>query len=215
MKKLAIVLFIFPLIIAACKNKSQGPEAEKKNIIETYELYREAIRKGETEKISSFLSKSSFDFFEQIRDMALNADSAKVAALSFSNKLTVLLIRATNSAEGLKAMDKESFLKSTLGNSGASSQLDGIKLGEIKLDGDKAAVDITTMGQEVPGALQFIKEEGKWKLDVASMISVADKLIASSPVQMSTDLFLNMALNAAAPGINHQKLWQPLNQQLP
>ncbi|MGB3179776.1 MAG: hypothetical protein WBB45_00190 [Cyclobacteriaceae bacterium] len=55
------------------------------------------------------------------------------------------------------------------------SNLGQIGIGNVQVNGDEASAPLVVNGQEVPAYMKFNKKDGDWRIDVTSMMSLAEK----------------------------------------
>jgi hypothetical protein len=176
--------------------------------------YKTAMMENNVDVVLEKTSQRSFDYYGMLIDYALNADSAKVAGLSFMDRMNVLGIRIQVPKEDLMKMDGASYvrygLEQGLTNNTSLSSLD---IGEVTMEGDdKALAQMTFMQQTIPAQMAFHLEEDKWKFDATSSLKFSEDMILQQlgGMGMTENEFIMQALSQAAGGSLTNDIWQPL-----
>lgn len=150
-----------------------------------FQVYKEASLRGDGRAAAGAVSSVIFDLFESLRDVAMIGDRETVDGLPIFRKLLVVLFRHDLPDDKLEAMSGDELFQLAFerGWIGDATWLAGADLGEIIAEGDTAVATITEEGAPTEDHIQFIREEGIWKLDLAVTLSAADRFEKS---QMNT-----------------------------
>ena len=187
---------------------------QQEAIKSAFSEYKTAMVSNDIDAVLDITCKSSFVYYEMLIDYALNADSAKVAGMSFMDRMSVLGTRIQIPKDKLVGMNGESYVRYGLENGLTNSQaLNAIDVGEVTMEGEnKAQAQVTYMQQPLPAQMTFLQEGGKWKFDATSMLKFSEDMILQQigGMGMSENEFIMQALTQAAGGSLSDDIWQPL-----
>ena len=167
---------VFILFLAVISVPVFGQQDEIKA---AFSEYKTAMVGNNIDGVLDITSKNSFDYYEMLIDYALNADSAKVAGLSFMDRMSVLGTRIQIPKDALIGMDGPSYVRYGLENGLTNSAaLNAIDVGDVTMEGDsKAQAQVMYMSQPLPAKMTFLQEGGKWKFDATSMLKFSEDMI--------------------------------------
>jgi len=208
-----IFLIAFPVVL---QSTHKNPDLEQDNIRQCFALYREAVSNGNYKQAALGISKNTVQYYSQAKDLALKAPEPEVRRLPPLDKLNVLLLRHYHTMESLRGMTPEDVFVFSYNQGFGSLNPDmrNIGIGPIEIEGDglKASAEVTVRGRAVPRSLQFVKEEGKWKIDLANLAAMAneDLAIIFKGQESEVDIRVIKAIEAISNKKVSPNLWQPL-----
>jgi hypothetical protein len=94
------------------------------------------------------------------------------------------------------------------------SNLSQIGMGTAQVTGDEATAPLVVNGQEVPAYLKFYKTDGSWKIDITSIMSMAEKgleMMMKQSGQTRND-FIDQLMTMSIGVENIDKLWEPVGR---
>jgi hypothetical protein len=164
-------------------------------------------------KAVAFVDKNTLDYYRKMRDLSLRANRETVGALSSINKLMVLSIRHRVPLESLQQMTPESLFAHAVdeGWIGKQSVINN-ELGDIAGSGASATGVHISAKKETLIKWVFRKEDDRWRMDLTSMIPVADQAMKHVIRQsgLSEDEFLTNILESVSGKKVADTAWEPM-----
>lgn len=204
LKILAICLF------AAVTALAQSSEADQ--VKACFRGYKSAILEKKGAVAAKFANQNTIDYYEKMRRVSLDADSAKTEDLELLDKILVLVVRHKLLRVDIEPLDGVGFFRYAIdmGMVGEES-VKNLEIGVVEVKGNTAIGGITVGGGPTPLAFQFTKE-GSWKIDITSIFDVTStalaQVIQSSGATENEFIFqLLYQLNGESPG---DSIWHPM-----
>jgi len=181
MNRLARLLLCLPLLLAVgCGGEPQAAApksaaADTAEVKASFDTYVKAALGKDGVTARSVLASPIKSFYEQTRELALTATDEQLRALPPGQELTTFVLRAELAPDLLRGGTVDQILEAAFNQGLVGEQgISGLGLGTIEVNGDKASAAITSQGQTAPFKLGFLREDGRWKVDIMPLISVAD-----------------------------------------
>lgn len=162
---LVLVLLLLPETVKAT------PDA----VEEAFQAYKQALLTSNGEKAAEVVTQSSHDLYRDYAEQALSLDRAAIGRLHIADRITVLLLRHDLAPERLAEMTGGEVIthavrKGWISKEGTSKLL----LGNFEVDRDFATGTVLhNDGSESSFKLEFVKEDGQWRLDLVRMLELA------------------------------------------
>lgn len=183
MRILTIILVLFLSSVVL------GSESEKKNVIKTFESYREAILSRNGERAYDLVDSNTKQYYADALEKVLTLPAPKTMELPLSNKMFVLRARQIISPQELKKMDGKGLFMYVVANSWIGE--DVVTQRKIRVKYLKEGVAKTHFlkgpNQEIPIGYSFRKEQEAWKIDLTSILPMMDATFK----QMITKMGIN------------------------
>lgn len=192
--------------------------AQKKDIKAiqaSFEKYKAAVLNDRGEEAFKYVDSRSLAYYSSLIEVIKNADSTKLEQLPLIDKMTVLMIRHRAPAEDLLTYDGKALFVYAIGegmvskNSVATSSLDN-----IEVVGEFAKAQFVSDGEPSPYYFHYYKEDGKWKLDLTSLLKIGalamDHLVAQS--EMEENDFLLYIIGLVEGTEPSPDIWLPLQR---
>ena len=207
MKKiLLILLFIIPA----------GLYAQQAEVQQAFEDFKAAMMNANSDEVLKMASSSSLDYYNNMLDRILYADSATVAKLPLIQKIGVLGTRARVPVDTLIGMSGKDFLQFSLNSSKQNAQqMQMLSIGEVmKVDDNIAQGQLSANGQALPMSVNFIDEGGAWKIDMESLENMSEGQLQMMMSQSGMDFnqFLKFALSQQGITVDNS-IWQPMAER--
>ncbi len=178
-----------------------------------FESCQAAILHAEGDKALEHVSKSTLQMYQECRDHALRADAIAVKALPLGKRMLVLQIRHYIGATALKTMDGEAVFihkidQDWMGERGSTPRgLEG-----IEVTGQQATARLTVNGQWLGQVFHFVKEDGKWKIDLLAIENAREAKIQQTIRHIGTteNQFLLSILESQSGREVTDAIWEPL-----
>jgi hypothetical protein len=169
--KRSIPLLLLPLLFVACSDS--GPKDDVADIRACYDNYFAALKAGEGDKAAELVDSNTLAHFDRMLGLARTGDSMTVSGLDPMDKLTVLAMRMQIAPTALKSMDaRKAVAHSVSDGLMANEGPEGLELGTVSVDGDKATAPLKMHGFPTPASFSFQREDGTWKIDLTSLFDL-------------------------------------------
>ncbi len=198
---LAVVLLAVPVVAD-----------DSADVHAAFDAYKNAMMAGEGDAAVNAIAQSTFDYYADVRDTALYGDETQVKALGTVDLLMVLMLRTRMEPAQLEGMSGEGLVRHAIveGWVGKNSAA-GLTIGDVTVDGNRADAVIITNDQPSDLLMTFAKEKGNWKLDLVSMMALAESALE---MLIGTGEQRIAGLGALMQQINGEPLgpeaWQPM-----
>jgi hypothetical protein len=192
-KLLAPVALCVPLLVAGCGSPAPagGPapstttrvtsssEDEISAVRAAFDSYTKAALAKNGIAAEDLLAETIGGYYETARKMALTGSTEQVAALPLAQRLTVYVLRGKMDAAMLRGSTSADVVRAAfdlglISENGVSK----LALGEVAVDGGTASAAMTSNGKVGPYKMRFLKENGRWKVDLLPMLTMADETFA-------------------------------------
>ena len=207
----SLLIWLFFVVLAGCSEEASPDEAG--SVRACFDGYKQAILDRDGMKAVAFVDKNTLDYYRKMRDLSLRGNRETVGALSSINKLMVLSIRHRVPLESLQQMTPESLFAHAVdeGWIGKQSVINN-ELGDIAVSGASATGVHISAKKETLIKWVFRKEDDRWRMDLTSMITVADQAMKHVIRQsgLSEDEFLTNILESVSGKKVADTAWEPM-----
>ena len=157
-------LALMALLLIPASARSEG---DAKAVRRVFSAYRSALLAGEGDAAAALLTRSTYDYYDEMRRLALYADAGTVQAQSLINQLQVLMLRLRLPADELESLSPEELIAHAVdqGWIGKESVLT-LQPGKVRSEGDVAVLHVEIDGEDAGPAFHFRRESGAWRLDL-------------------------------------------------
>ncbi|HWO68212.1 MAG TPA: hypothetical protein VNO31_50085 [Umezawaea sp.] len=183
-----------PLLVAGCGSSDGGGGGSTSAapddtgaVHKAFETYTKAALAKDGATAQGVLADTVSKYYDDARKLALTAGDEQLAGISSTQRLTVYVLRAEVEPAVLRSgspadLLKISFDKGLVGEDGIAE----LALGKVNVTGDKASAQAVVGGQEAPYTVDFIREQGVWKVDIAPLMTLADEGFTEAAKQQGT-----------------------------
>lgn len=208
MRGLLALLFLV-LLVEALPAKA-NPEAVKDSFLN----YQAAILAADGKEAASAVTQGSRDRYRLYADQALTLDRQGLNQLHTADRVTVMLLRHSLDRRQLKSMTGGEIIAYAVDQGWIDKDsASRIRLGDFAVKDDFASAALLGNGGEVsPFRLEFLREDGEWRLDLAEMLKIARFGIDYAVQQsgMSEDEFVLFVLEYSSGRKPGPEIWSPL-----
>ncbi len=170
--KRSVRLLLLPVLFVACSDN--GPEDDVAEIRACYDNYFAALKAGQGDKAAELVDNNTLAHFDRMLELARSADSTTVSTLDAMDKLTVLSMRMQIPVEELRDMDARTALaRSVSDGMMANEGPEGLTLGTVTVEGDKATAPLKMYGFPTPATFSFQRQDGSWRIDLTSLFELS------------------------------------------
>ena len=220
MKKIISTAFVFLMtMVSVFAQNEETPKIDhtkaKKEIVKVFETYKKSIISGDSKLAISQLDKNSINYYQEILDISLRADSTQINQLEVLDKLIVLSVKHKVPKDQLIKMNGLELLNYSIDNGliGNKNSINEIEIGEVDINGEIAYGQFIVKKQKTPLYFGFTYDQSQWRLDITSVFEPTGfairKLvdIQNKPVN---DVILLM-VESSTPGKKVSKdIWKPI-----
>lgn len=197
------------LLAAPAPAQQDGAEDE---IRSCFAGYRAAVLANDGKTAASLVARSGIEYFGEMQRLALYATPEKVRAESPVNQIQILTLRHRIDADTLRAMSpSELFAHGVTEGWTAKDSVQGLGLGEIEVEGDLAAAQVTRDGSPTPLKYRFVREKGVWLWDMMPTVELSNqafKTIAAQQKVSEEDLILSLLESVSGRAVP-PTIWEP------
>ncbi|MFD9736509.1 hypothetical protein [Umezawaea sp. NPDC059074] len=166
-----------PLLVTGCGSTPTPAAPDDTGAVhKAFETYTKAALAKDGATAQGVLASTVSDYYDKARGLALTGTEADLATISPTRRLTVYVLRAEVEPGALRDgkpadLVKASFDKGLVGENGITD----LVLGKVVVTGDKAVAPAVIGGQEAPYHVEFLREQGAWKVDIVPLMALADE----------------------------------------
>lgn len=160
-----------------------GPLSASPNhgVEEMFERFRSAALARDGRAAADTVSQGTITVYENCRKLALDGKESELERLTQAEVLVVLRMRFAVERETLQKMDGRALFEHAAANgwNSDSAALDKMRLGKIRIEGDRAVATVVHDGKDVPGLeFDFVREKGEWRFDITGFHNRAEPMFA-------------------------------------
>lgn len=204
------LLCVLAIVQSGC---NEAPSQEVTFVRDCFDGYKQAILDQNGDAAVAFVDLNTLGYYEKMRKLALDGSSADVRKLSTIDKIMVLMLRQLVPVRELSAMTAESLFVYAVdkGWVGKESVINNA-LGDIEVSGSSATGVHISEGRPSPFKWNFQNENGKWKIDITSVMPIANEAFSAVVQQsgLSEDDFLFRVLESISEKEVSDEIWEPL-----
>ncbi|MBS7334336.1 MAG: hypothetical protein KIG88_12145 [Weeksellaceae bacterium] len=219
MKKfISTTLFLFATTISVFAQETEEPkidvEKAKKEIVNVFTTYKNAIVKNDVKSAILQLDKSSFSYYDEILNTSLRADEAQLNQLEILDRLMVLTVKHRVPKDQLIKMNGKDLLIYALENDIINNnRVEKMGIGDIEINGDIAYGQFLQDNKNIALYLGFSYDQSQWRLDVTSLAEPTGfairKLVEMQNKDENEVIF--MMIEASTPNQKISKdIWKPI-----
>lgn len=205
------------LAAVACSEKAAAPAPDESEAVRAaFNGYKQAILQENGTTAVGYVDTKTLDYYRRIKELALHGESYAVRALSPMDKLMVLTIRNRVPLATLQGMTPESLFVHAVNEGWVGKEsAAGNEVGAVEVTGDTATGVHVSRGQQSPYKWEFHKEDGRWKIDLTSIMPIADRALRQLILQSgaSEDEFVLRMLEAVSGQQIGSTIWEPMARQ--
>jgi hypothetical protein len=205
----AVALAVILAVDAAAK------PSDRAQALATFRDFVAALGDRDGERGLAVVSEASLLEWQRARLLALDGERDVVAALPPGRRLLVLGLRHAAPrflhADGSPEELARNALQAGLADPASLANVD---LADVVVQGDRASGNFYVMGLPAGFRVGFMREDARWKLDLAATLDAANRPIAQAAQASgsSEDAVIAGLLTAASGRRPTTQIWQPLTR---
>lgn len=214
-----LLLIIIPLgFVTAQKSNNNDEIIDKKkatkDILKVFKEYKNAILSGNSDLAIKQIDKNSFDYYQEVLNLSLRADSTQINQLEVLDKLMVLSVRHRVPKANLLKMNGKELLTYSIDNGMiAKSTVEHIEMGEIDINGEIAYGEFLINNQKTPLYFGFTYDQSQWRFDVTSVFEptgFAIRKLMKMQNKTDNDVILMMIQSSTPDQKVEKNIWKPI-----
>jgi len=210
----ALLLLLLVLLPAGCATSPQTAEGSAERAVEqTFESYRRALLARDGAAAADLVTEQTWAFYRDWADRALTADRVALMESPLVDRVSVLLMRHGMAPAQLREMSgKEIFAHAVERGWISRDGTSNLRLTEYRADGSTAHARVVgRSGQVSDIMLRFVRQEGRWRLDVPDMVDTSRSAVALAVAlsDMTQEEFLYHALEDGTGRRPGPEIWNP------
>ena len=151
-------------------------------VADLFEEYKSAIEQKQYGKAAGLIDQKSVEYYNQVRKLALETERKKLGEVNFNSKLLALALRQTYSKKEIKNLTGEQIF--AFASENHLNPLDSIgqyTIAKTVMESglNKAVSRMYRKGELTETYLKFIKVDGVWKMNFASVMNEDNDLNTS------------------------------------
>jgi hypothetical protein len=155
------------------RRRRRRPE-ESAAVTAAFQGYKQAALAQDGPAAAALLTDSTADFYDAARSAALTATEPELAALGPVERLTAVVMRGQLPVDVLRTATPQELLAASVDAGLIGEQgIQGVELGEVTVSGSTARAAAVVQGTPAPFELEFVEQDGGWKLDLLPLLQIA------------------------------------------
>lgn len=215
------ILFLLAFATISCETDKPTPTSDTSDtsindqqaVRACYNAYKSAILNDQGQQAVQFVDQKTIQYYQDMLDQVIAADSATVSQLNVMDKILVLMLRQRLPKDTLLRFDGTRLLvhaiqEGMVGKNSVSTH----SIGTVTVNQQFAKGQVLVQGNPTSTNFHFYKENDQWKLNLTAAFPLAiatfQKAIQASGQSENAYIFLLLEqLNGTKPS---NTLWQPI-----
>ena len=190
---------------------------DKEDIRKVFSDYKQAILGDDADTALDLVSLNTIRYYDKMLDASLYATPDECRKHSVVDKIVILRTRQGVPVKELKAMDGKGFFKYAVQNGwvGKDSVIK-TEISGVTVSGKFATTDLRVGDRQSPSGYRFVKEDGRWKIDLTSIMPTANSAMQTLIRQMKIgeEAFLFRIIETVSGKRVNSKIWEaPLKRK--
>ena len=157
-------------------------ESPTKAVEDLFESYKVAVQQGNFEKAATMIDQKSVEYYNQVIKLALETERKKLGAVNFNSKLVALALRQEFSKKEIKDLTgEEVFAFAGKNHLNPMDSIGQFTIAKTVMESglNKAVSRMYKKGALTKTYLKFIKVDGVWKMNFATVMNDENDLNTS------------------------------------
>jgi hypothetical protein len=217
-----ISILVTVIILVGFGVECNNPEKDKNEVRKTFDNYKNAIIYDKYDEAANCLDSRTLAYYDTLLWHIQYSDSAIVASLPVMDQLLVLMVRDVAATKEIIAFNGKSLFAYCIKNKLIDkNDVTNAHIDKVEIDGKFAKGRLITesMKDEKEDSpklsnavwLNFYKEANQWKIDMTSLLYLANKIFAGqvSGMKLSVSEFAIEAIVMHTGKIPNPEIWKP------
>lgn len=183
------------------------------DVKQSFLAYKTAILASDGDAAADLVTQGSRNYYRALAEHALTLDYAGLHRLHVTDRVTTMLLRQSLNRDQLKSMSGSEVVsyavdQGWIGKEGAAQ----LQLGNYRIDGVGATgIILRPDGQETTFKMEFVKEDGRWLLDLLALMNLTRTAFEYSIKQsgLTEDQFILLMLEYSTGRKPGPSIWTP------
>jgi hypothetical protein len=201
------------LLLLVLMGLPMAAAADTDDVKESFLAYKTAILESDGEAVADLVTQESRDYYRKLADQALTLDREALHNVHLTDRLNALLLRHSLERKELESMSGAQVVSYAAGHGWIGKEgAEQLQLGDFQVEGDHASGSILRMdGEASPYKMEFIKEEGRWLLDLVALMDLTRTAFEYSVKQagLTEDDFVILMLEYLTGRKPGPDIWSP------
>lgn len=206
-----VLLLLLTGLVAQAQTKVESPDAQA--VRKCFESYLDAISTRDGKLAASLINKEMVRYYARMQSLALEGSEQTVRNLSTFDKFVVLSLRHRIPVAVLQNLEPQAVYGYGIERGWTSGMTkENAQVGQIEVTGDRASGELRLNGEPTPYAWYFTKEDGRWRMDLSSLMSQTDQdlKLTIQAQRADEDSFIISLLEAISGQKVSPEIWKPL-----
>ncbi|MFI6096354.1 hypothetical protein ACIA8G_12405 [Lentzea sp. NPDC051213] len=185
MKRLLVATLC--LLATACTLTPSTPPTSAPKSADESPAVREALAAYTTAAVAkdgatavTVVASTFLKVYDDVRKLALTATEQELADVPVSRRVIAYAMRGDLDAATLRSASPKDLVTAAFNKGLVNAQnTGGIELGAVAVDGDVASAEVLVKGEKAPYKFRFLREDGRWKLDLEPVLALTDTALAA------------------------------------
>jgi hypothetical protein len=190
------------------------------DIRSVFDRYRQAALAHDGATAAGLVTPGSLDYYQHLRDLALQAPRTEVEVLPMADRLLVFRLRHEFTAAELQPLSGADLVRTSIEEawSGPKALLP-IIITTVEVGADTAIATPTRAGEPVPIRLLFRPSESGWQLDLVELARGSDKALEealrfrANRAKVDIDTATRWAIEDTSGHLVDKDLWLPIENK--
>lgn len=184
---------------AAAEQKNAAAEGEvEASVRQVFDDYKRALLTGDSVTAVRLVDKATREYYAGLRALAIDGSEEEVRGRSFIDRLLIVSMRHQVGIDAVRELELEDLIKRAVEEGWISrASIMQLEMGAVSVVGDRARGEAGTRASlNSPDAgsnpvaglyYEFVREDGDWKFQFASLVKSLDRVISDFTAQLGTD----------------------------
>lgn len=168
-----VAFFLLVCLSTVAANAAPG---DADAIRKVFLAYRGSILAGDGPSAAALLSRSTYDYYDAVRRLALTGDARTVQNRPLSDQVQILLYRLRVPREKLDSLSPLGLIAYSIDQGWIGKEsVEKIQPGPVVVRGDTALVHVVVDGEDRGPGFRFDREDDGWRLDLVPVMRATDR----------------------------------------
>jgi hypothetical protein len=214
-----IVSVLIPLVLASCVLQIRKPDSEsldQQAVRQAFYAYKYALLNNLGKEAADLVSKKTLARYAQLKNLALTGTREQLDIQPPFKKMVALNLRHNISGRQIEAMTaKDLFAYGVKEEWISKDTVAPYELGTVKVYGNYASAVVLYIGQTTDNILEFLKEDGAWRINLVPLLNKADQNFSAYLNQYDAnydDVIVNIIESTSGRKVNGN-IWEPIKKK--
>lgn len=204
------------VLLFGCGDNGAKPNTQNdpRPIRACFTAYRQAVLNANGSEAADQIDSESLAYYQRIRNLAFDGSAEETKALTFADKMAVLIARHRATAAELETMDGRGLFEHAVNHGWIGKKsIEHSNLGDISIEGNTATGTLLIESKETPMTVKFNRAGDDWKLNLPHMTAAAEKALKQAIAESGQDeneFIVNIIAFTTGQEVRNS-IWEPRN----